>query len=206
MILTVNLGEDLERGAGLLRLPRMTDKLFVSFCERNPDLRVERSAKGNLILMAPADYWTESRGDTLLGDLINWNRALISPGKVAGSSAGFTLPDGSVLSPDTSWISNERWQQIPPDLRRPFPHVSPEFIVEVMSPSDSLAQTKRKMVAYMTNDVLLGWLIDRKKRTVYIYRPGQEPQIIVNPETLSADPELPGFVANLQDVFAEDTL
>ena len=106
MLLTINLGEDLKEGAGLLRLPRMTDERFISFCQRNPDLRVERNAQGNLILLPPADYWIESRGDALLIDLGIWNRSLKSPEKLL------------VLRRDSLYLTAQCFHQICPGFQR----------------------------------------------------------------------------------------
>ncbi len=89
--------------------------------------------------------------------------------------------------------------------RFPYPHLCPDFVVEVMSPWDRLAKAQEKMQEYMENGARLGWLIDRKNRTVYIYRPDTpEPEVLTDPQTASGDPEVPGFVADLTRVFAND--
>ena len=201
----IDLGNALDKGSGTLSLPRMTDDEFYRFCQQNEDLRVERNARGELVLMSPADMWTESRGLDVGADLVFWNRGLETPGITAGSSAGYTLPNGAIRSPDVSWVAADRWKSVPFAVRSPYPPISPDFVIEVMSPSDSLAEALRKMEEYAECGVPLGWLIDHKRRTVCVYRPGQEPLQLVNPQTLSAAPELPGLVADLQRVFAEDT-
>jgi Uma2 family endonuclease len=204
MSLTVDLGEDLASGSALLRLPRNSEESFIELCERNPDLRVERTADGDVILMAPADSWTESRGSELLIDLGLWNRGLARPGLVFGSSAGFRLPNGAQRSPDASWIARVRWDAVPADQRTHFAQITPDFVVEVMSPSDRLNDAIAKMEEYRDNGVHLGWLIDRRRRTVIVYRPGHPVETLLNPSRLAGDPELPGFVADLANVFRED--
>ena len=204
MSMTIHIGDALTHGHGLLRLPRMTSDEFWQFCQDNPTLQVERNAEGDIVLMAPSDSWTENRNSELQTDLSLWNRRLPNPGLVFGSSAGFTLPNGAERSPDQAWVARERWDSVPPALRRPFSHISPDFVVEMMSPSDRIKDARAKMNEYIANGVRLGWLIDRKTRTVYVYRPGEAAVKFDNPASLSGDPELPGFSADLQQVFLPD--
>jgi Uma2 family endonuclease len=204
MSVTIHLGDSLTHGHGLLRLPRMTSEEFWNFCQDNPTLQVERNAEGDIVLMAPSDGWTESRNLVLATHLYLWNEGLAVPGIAFGSSAGFILPNGAERSPDATWISNENWNSVPEVLRQRFPQISPDFVIEVMSPSDRLKDAKIKMEEYRSNGVRLGWLIDRKKRTVYVYRPGEDIVEYHDPQNLSGDPELPGFTADLQKVFLTD--
>jgi Uma2 family endonuclease len=154
--------------------------------------------------MSPSDAWTEFRGMDLSVALMLWNRSLAQPGFVGGSSAGYTLPNGAIRSPDISWVSYERWKSVPFSLRSPFPHVSPDFAVEIMSPTDRLVDAKKKMKEYTDNGVRLGWLVDRSHRAVHVYRPGRASEIVRSADELFAEPELPGFVADLRSVFLED--
>jgi Uma2 family endonuclease len=188
----------------LFRLPRMTDAEFYEFCRQNETLNVERNAEGDIILMPPSDAWAESRGGDLFGDLLVWNRASGEPGYTFGSAAGFKFPGAGEKAPDAAWMSKPRWDAVPPADRHPFPPVAPEFVAEVMSPSDSLAASCRKMEQYMAAGVLLGWLIDRARRRVYVYRPGRDVEEHEDPATLGGAPELPGFTADLTRVFRKD--
>jgi Uma2 family endonuclease len=201
---TIDLGDTLEQGPALLRLPAMTDQEFYEFCRRNETLNVERNAEGDLILMAPSDAWTESRGGELLIDVGIWNRSLPTPGYVFGPAAGIKLPDGADRAPDVAWIARDRWEAIPQGERHPFPRIAPDFVAEVLSPSDSLAATRRKMEEYIANGVQLGWLIDRKRRKVYVYRPGQDVAELDDPALMAGDPELPGLVADMARVLERD--
>lgn len=206
MSLTIDLGNLpllLDETSADLTLPAVSDEEFYEFCLRNPLLNVERTAKGTLHFMPPVTAWTDSRGLDLVGDLLIWNRALPTPGYTFGATAGFRLPNGAIRAPDASWMPLERWDGLDEDKRFPYPHLCPDFVVEVMSPSDRLAKAQEKMQEYMENGARLGWLIDRKNRTVYIYRPDTpEPQVLTDPQTVSGDPELSGFVADLTRVFA----
>lgn len=96
------------------------------------------------------------------------------------SSAGFTLPNGATRSPDASWMKIEKWNRLTEEEKASFAPICPDFVIELRSASDTLTGLKDKMQEYIENGVLLGWLIDRKNRTVYIYRPNQEPQILEN--------------------------
>jgi Uma2 family endonuclease len=185
-----------------LVLPRLLDNdLFFEFCQKNPDLRIERNANGDVRLMTPSDSETDYYNTQITTDLNIWNRQQGEPGYVFGPSAGFTLPNGAVRSPDASWIAPERYEAIPQEERRRFPVVCPDFVVELMSPSDSLVEAQSKMEEYQANGALLGWLIDRENRRVYIYRPNQEPVETENPATVSADPEIPGFSLSTGRIF-----
>ncbi|BAY32075.1 hypothetical protein NIES2107_39610 [Nostoc carneum NIES-2107] len=56
------------------------------------------------------------------------------------------------------------------------------------------------MREYLENGTRLGWLIDRKNKRVEIYRPGKDVEILDNPESLSGEDVLPGFVLHLQQI------
>lgn len=192
----------LDETHGTLALPPVTDAQFYEFCQRNPLINAERTAKGNIHLMPPAEAWTDSRGSDLLIDLGIWNRALPKPGITFGASAGFKLPNGAIRAPDVSWVSQARWDALTDETRFPYPHLCPDFVGEVMSPSDRVGEAKAKMEEYRDNGARLGWLVDRKSRTVYVYRPNAPVETVTDPASLGGDPELPGFVADLRRVFA----
>lgn len=117
------------------------------------------------------------------------------------SSAGFTLPNGATRSPDASWIRLERWNALTEEQKASFAPIFPDFVIELRSSSDTLISLQDKMQQYMTNGGLLGWLIDRKNRTVHRYRPNQKPEILDNPEIVSGEPELPGFVLRMAKIW-----
>ena len=150
-------------------LERLTDDEFFHFCQQNRDLRVERNCKGEIIIMSPTGMRSGERSGEAFGQLYMWNRQYRT-GHVLDSSTGFTLPDGSVLSPDASWVSNEKWDALSPEERTKFAPVCPEFVVEVKSPSDQLGTVKDKMEVWIRNGCQLAWLIHPELETVFIYR------------------------------------
>jgi Uma2 family endonuclease len=153
--------------------------------------------------MAPADTFGDSRNFEIGLDLGFWNRALSTPGVAFGPSAGFTLPNGAVRSPDVAWISAAHWNALPTNLRAPFAHIAPDFVIEIMSPSDRLKKAREKMDEYIANGVKLGWLVDRTQRKVYIYRPNVPTETLNDPATVSGDPELPGLTVNIARVMQD---
>jgi Uma2 family endonuclease len=182
-------------------MPRISYREFVRLCERHPDLRVERTDDGKLIFMPPAEAEGDSRNVEIIIELGLWNRALPTPGKTFGPSAGFTLPNGATRSPDAAWISAARWDALTATERRGFAHICPDFVVELLSPSDSLTETQAKLTEYLANGARLGLLIDRKRKTIEVYRPGQPTQTLNHPTQVSCEPELPGFILSLERIF-----
>jgi Uma2 family endonuclease len=178
--------------SALLTLPKMSDGQFYEFCRTNPELRIERNADGAVIVMSPAFSDTGNRNFKISQQVGNWADAE-GTGEVFDSSAGFTLPNGATRSPDTSWILADRWNALSPEQQASFAPIVPEFVVELRSNSDTLSGLQEKMQEYIEQGVQLGLLIDRKNRTVHVYRPHQEPDILVQPEVVNCDPELPGF-------------
>lgn len=178
----------------------MTDDQFVQFCADNDDLRIELTAKRELIVMPPTNLETGSENLSLSAQLYNWTR---QDGSGIGfdSSSMFTLPNGAVRSPDASWMLRERWVALPLEERRRFSHIVPDFVAELRSPSDRLSYVQLKMEEYMENGARLGWLIDPFQRRVYVYRPGQPVEVLENPARVSGEDVLPGFELNPQEIW-----
>ncbi len=179
---------------------RVSAGLFWQLCGENPDLRLERTARGDLIVMAPAGGESGGRNFNLTGQLWGWIGAG-GAGKGFDSSTGFTLPNGAIRAPDVAWIGDlERWSAIPVEQRRRFPPICPDFVVELRSPSDSPADLRRKMEEYIEQGARLGWLLDPMTTKVEIYRPGRDVEVLDRPATLAGEDVLPGFVLNLQGI------
>lgn len=174
----------------------MTDEQFYQLCRANPDTKFERNVKGELIIMSPTGGETGNFNVEIAADFVIWNRQT-KLGKVFDSSTCFKLPNGADRSPDVSWIKQERWDTLTPKQKEKFPPIAPDFVLELMSPTDSLKVTREKMQEYMDNQVKLGWLIDPKTRSVEIYRQGREVEVLQSPPALSGEEILPGFVLNL---------
>jgi Uma2 family endonuclease len=178
----------------------LTDDQFYQLCRANPDIKFERNAKGELIIMPPTGGETGNCNAELVIDLGIWNRQT-KLGVCFDSSTCFKLPKGGDRSPDVAWIEQARWDTLTPEQKEKFPPICPDFVVELMSPSDTLKNTQDKMKEYRDNGVRLGWLINRQNRTVEIYRQGQDVEVLQSPVTLSGEDVLPGFVLNLQQVW-----
>jgi Uma2 family endonuclease len=170
----------------------MTEEQFYQFCLANPDLRIERTASGEVIVMPPAFSDTGNRNFNIVVQLSNWTERN-GTGIGFDSSSGFTLPNGAIRSPDTAWIKLERWNVLTEKQKASFAPICPDFVIELRSASDTVSGLQKKMEEYIANGTLLGLLIDRPSRTVYIYRPHQNPVILNAPEIVSGEPELPGF-------------
>ena len=178
----------------------MTQKQFFDLCQQNRDVRLERTAKGELIIMPPSGGEGSNQEAEVCRQLGNWARAT-GKGKVTSSSGGFILPNGANRAPDTAWVSPEQLATITPEQWKRFVPICPVFLIEVRSPSDSLKTLQDKMDEYIANGCRLGWLIDPEPRQVHVYRPGVPPQVLDGPQSVSGDPELPGFVLELRPVW-----
>jgi len=179
---------------------KLTSEQFYQLCEENPDLKLERNANGELIVMPPTGGETGKRNLTAGAQLWTWNEQT-ELGEAFDSSTGFTLPNKADRSPDASWVEKSRWSALTPEQREKFIPLCPDFVIELVSPSDSLKKTQEKMQEYRENGCRLGWLINRKKREVEIYRPRQDVEVLQSPITLSGENVLPGFVLNLQKIW-----
>ncbi len=171
----------------------LTDEQFFRLCHNNNDLRFERNSKGDITIMAPAGSEASARNSDVNADLVFWNRRT-KLGIVFDSSGGFKLPNGSDRSPDASWIVKERWEALTMEERSRFAPICPDFVMELMSSSDSLKTLQTKMQEYMDNGSRLGWLINRRDREVEVYRIGQPKEILKSPQSLSGEDVLPDFM------------
>ena len=178
----------------------LTDEEFFEFCQINRDLRIERTAKGELLIMPPTGTETGGRNFRLNGQLYNWTEQ-DGTGIGFDSSTGFKLPNSAERSPDAAWVKLERWNTLTPEQQKKFAPICPDFVVELRSPSDNLEPLKTKMQEYIENGVRLGWLIDRKNQQVYIYRPEVPVERLDHPASVSGEPVLPGFVLDLSKIW-----
>ncbi len=178
----------------------MTEEQFLKLCSDNGDLRMELTAKQELIIMPPAGLESGWQELELALQLAVWAKQ-DGTGRAFGPSAGYTLPNGAVRAPDASWMPLSRWESLSRAEQRSFGHAFPDFVIEVRSPSDSLAITQEKMAEYLENGVRLGWLIDPRNKRVYVYRPGQPVETLDGPDTVSGEPALSGFVLDLRVIW-----
>jgi len=178
----------------------LTDDQFYQLCRKNPDVKFERNANGELIIMPPTGGETGNRNIEIAADFVIWNRK-IKLGVCFDSSTCFKLPNGAKRSPDVAWIRKDRWDALTPEQKEKFPPIAPDFVLELMSPTDSLQETQAKMQEYIDNQVKLGWLINRKAGQVEIYRQGKPVEVIESPIELSGEEILQGFILDLQIVW-----
>jgi len=171
----------------------LTDEQFYQLCRSNPDLTIERSAKGALIVMTPVGGEGGSYEMDLGGELYLWNKQSVQV-KVFSSSTLFKLPNGSDRSPDAAWVELSRWQALTPEQRRKFPPIAPDFVIELRSPTDDLELLQAKMQEYMDAGVRLGWMLNPQDQQVAMYRQGQPQEVRPLPTELSGEDVLPGFV------------
>ncbi|MDJ0579897.1 Uma2 family endonuclease [Crocosphaera sp.] len=176
---------------------QLTDEQFYKLCQDNRDLRFERNSKGDMMIMAPTGGETSERNSEINFQLRLWNKQY-KLGKVFESSGGFKLPNGADRSPDASWITLDKWNNLTLKQRQKFLPLCPDFVIELRSPSDSLKSLQEKMQEYIENGTKLGWLINRKDKQVEIYRQKKQVEILDNPTTLSGEDILPNFVLNLE--------
>jgi Uma2 family endonuclease len=181
-------------------IAQITDDQFYQLCRENPDVKFERNAKGEVIVMSPTGGETGNCNFEISIDFGIWNRQT-RLGVGFDSSTCFKLPSGASRSPDIAWIKQERWDALTAEEKQKFPPIAPDFVLELMSPTDSLKDTQDKMQEYMSNGVKLGWLINRKTRRVEIYRQGQAVEVLESPAELSGEDILPGFVLNLRSLW-----
>lgn len=198
-LITPEFKDDLAINIDVL-LKDFTEEDFFEMCRQNPDLRFEMSKKGDIIVMPPTGGETSKYNFDLNTDLGIWMRK-DKTGVGFESNALFILPNGAKRSPDMSWVKLDRWNKLSEEERKSFPHICPDFVVELRSPSDSIKELKEKMEEYIENGAQLGWLIDPFQKKVYVYRPNAEVEELDNPASISGEPLLKGFVLDLKNYF-----
>lgn len=175
---------------------KLTDEQFYLLCRHNRETKFERNANGEIVIMSPTGGETGRYNIEIAAEFVIWNRQT-KLGVLFDSSTCFKLPNGADRSPDVAWIKQERWDSLTPEQKEKFPPIAPDFVLELMSKNDSLKDLENKMQEYLDNRVRLGWLINRKKRQVAIYRQGKPVEIIDAPTTISGEDILPGFLLDL---------
>lgn len=176
---------------------QLTDEQFFWFCQQNKDQRIERNSNREIIIMSPVTSKSGNHSGEVFRQLANWSVAN-GKGIHFDSSAGFTLPDKSVFSPDASWISNQKWEELSEEDKDRFAPVCPEFVIEVRSKSDSLDDLQKKMELWLKNGAQLAWLIDPRERTSYLYRSGKAVEIVKGlDKKIAGEEPVNGFTLDL---------
>lgn len=185
----------------LNQIIKLTDEQFYQLATGHPDLQIERTPEGELVIMPPTGGESGKRNFSLLGQLWFWVQQNSELGVGFDSSTEFNLPNGGDRSPDASWVKLDRWNALTQEQKQKFPPICPDFVIELRSETDNLKPLQKKMQEYLDSGLRLGWLIDPKTKKVEIYRLGQPVEILENPATLSGEDVLPEFVLDLTPIF-----
>ena len=196
---------DIEMDSTILIQParRMSDEEYYRFCAANPDFRIERTAKGEIVIMPPTGGETSHRNAGLTAQLYTWARRE-GRGKDFDSNVEYILPSGAARSPDASWVLRSRLATLTAEQKKKFPPLCPDFVVELLSPSDRLARVQAKMREWIDNNAKLGWLIDPTTHTVYVYRPDQTTERLVDPDRVEGEPPVDSFVLEMAGIWNPD--
>lgn len=179
----------------------LDDEQFFQFCRINRDLQIERTAQGDLVIMAP-EAGSSGYGGTKLVALFDHWAERDGSGRVFGPSTGFILPNGAIRAPDVSWVLNERLEALTDEEWQRFLPLCPDFVLELRSPSDPLRPLQQKMEEYRTNGAQLGWLLDPVNQQVHLYRLGAGVEVLNAPAAVSGEPLLRGFVLDVPQIWA----
>ena len=179
-----------------LKEVELTDEQFFNLCKVNENWNLERTAKGELVIMPPVGGESGQREADLITDLNIWNRQ-VQLGVVFSSSTIFSLPNGGDRSPDVAWIKSGRWDNLTAKQKQGFPPICPDFVIELRSQSDALKPLQNKMQEYLASGLSLGWLINPQNNQVEIYRCGCDVEIVQLPNLLDGENVLPGFTMSL---------
>lgn len=182
---------------------RLSEEQFDNLARNQPDLNIELTAEGELVILAPTTIDTGWKNADLIFFVNQWSRNTKN-GKVFDSSSLFTLPNGAKRSPDVAWVTGTRWNALPEEEKNRFAHLAPDFVIELRSKSDRLYDIQDKMAEYRANGVRLGWLIDPFEKRVHIYRANGEIEVLDDPETVSGEDVLPGFELPVREIWQVD--
>jgi Uma2 family endonuclease len=180
----------------------VTREQFVALVSANRDLRLERTARGELIVNPPTGGETGKRNAKIGTQLGIWWEANQNLGEYFDSSTGYELPNGANRSPDASFLRQDKWEALTPEQREGFIPLCPDFVVELRSKTDTLKDLRTKMQEYIDNGTQLGWLIDPKNKRVEIYRAGQVMEVLENPSALSGEEVLPSFTLSMKRIWS----
>jgi|ERR1041384_2249055 Uma2 family endonuclease len=176
---------------------KVSDEQYLEFCRRNPDVRAERTAEGDLIIMSPTGGKSGAQNFQLTTQFGSW-AAQDGTGKGFDSSTEFSLPNGAKRMPDVSWVTLDRWNGLSDEEKRQFPPLCPDFVIELRSPSDRVRTLQKKMEEYISNGAQLGWLIDPIEKKIHVYRPNTAIEILEDPKQISGESLLKGFILDVQ--------
>jgi Uma2 family endonuclease len=175
----------------------MTDQEFFDFCQEYENLKIERDAQGNILIMAPTGSDTGHKNIKITARLQMWAEK-DGTGLAFDNNTGFTLPNHAMRSPDTAWLTLQKWNQLTVEQKEGFAPVCPDFVMELRSKTDRLKESRDKMEEWIANGCRLAWLIDPTEEKAYIYRPDREVETVASFDAkLSGEEVLAGFELDL---------
>lgn len=187
----------------VFHMPELSDDAFFDFCSENDQYRIERTPEGKAVVKSGTGGLAGFRNSVLTAQLCCW--AMAESGGVSfESSTMFRLPNSAMRSPDASWVSLSRWKSLTREQRRKYIPLCPEFVVELISPSDRLPDVSAKMSEWVANGAQLGWIIDGDERKVHIYRQGQPVEVLSNPANVKGEGPVAGFTLDLSMIFESE--
>ena len=165
--------------------------------------RFEAGREGEIVITAPPGRPT-TRIERLLGIQVGIWEVTGRYGESSGSNDGYFPLGGRPYIPDVSWISPETkaaWIAAGSPTDGGFAVLTPDFIIEVRSRSQTLASQQQKMEDWRAWGVALGLLVDPESQTVHVYRPNAGIAVHQRPATVSCEPELPGLTLDFQEIW-----
>ncbi len=123
-------------------------------------------------------------------------------GAVCDSSTAFTLKSGNKRSPDVSFVARERLK----GLKRPprgFFEGSPDLVVEILSPSNTVEEIHEKIVEYFHNGTRLVWVIHPEEKYVLVYHSPEPDCFLRSRDRLEGEDVVQGFSMSVAEFFEE---
>lgn len=199
---TTNIERNAQGSFNIHLLKAYSAQEFNEFCKLNKELRIERLANGNIIVMPPTHTATGGKNASIFGEVYIWNKKF-QLGKMFDSSTGFTLANQAVRAPDVSWIEKSRWAAISQIERDDFAAICPDFVIELRSASDSLLSVREKMEEYIANGCRLAWLVDSAKKQTLVYSPDGSVLVVPFDQKLEGGDVLPGLEMTMSEVITD---
>jgi Uma2 family endonuclease len=190
---------DAETPRSLIVNPPLTDAQFEALCAAEEWFRLERTREGEILMNPPAGGFTSAANFTINGQLYNWWKTH-GGGRVYDATGGFHLADTSILNPDAAYIGPQKLKGLTKDKLTGFPRLCPDFVVELLSKSDSVPRAKQKMERWIENGAALGWLIDPYKKQVHVYASGRKVSTVKG-KTVQGSGPVEGFLLDLDELW-----
>ena len=161
----------------------------------------EDGDEGEVIITGPAGGTSSEDTFEVNVDIGIWVRVM-ALGKGRDSQGGYDPPLGRRWIPDASWLSDETLAKLTESqMRGAYWPVAPDFVVEVVSPSQELADQQGKMRNWIAAEVRLGMLISPDDELVELYWADGRVESFHRPDAVSCDPVMPGFTLRFDRIW-----